>query len=109
MKTFRQCDGNTSSGYCNKCGQPAKTTSSFCGRLTEVDSYSVVQATSSPTKIVETYIVEVEPEGRGSAYFDAEVFKIHLLGNGNYYMENSKGGLIGIKKETAEKLINQQS
>ena len=109
MKTLRQCDGNTSSGYCNKCGQPAQNSSSFCGRLIEVDANSVVQATISPTKIVETYIVEVEPEGRGSAYFDTEVLKIHHVANGNYYLEELKGKLTRIKKEIAEKLINQQS
>jgi hypothetical protein len=111
MKTLRQCDGNISSSYCNKCGQPAQNSSSFCGRLIEVDSNSVVQlvqSTNSPTKIVETYIVEHEPQGHGSAYFDTEILKIHLIGSGNYYLEDSKGRLSRMKKEIAEKLINQQ-
>lgn len=58
-------------------------------------------------EIVETYIVDVNPVGFGSAYFDTEIYKIHLLANGNYYKENSKGGLSMMDKDVAEKLIKR--
>lgn len=57
-------------------------------------------------EIVETYIVDVNPVGFGSAYFDSETFKIHLLANGNYYKENSKG-LSMMDKDFVEKLIKR--
>jgi hypothetical protein len=68
--------------------------------------FALVQ--SGGREIVETYIVDVNPPvGFGSAYFDTETYKIHLLANGNYYKENSKGGLSMMNKDVAEKLIKR--
>ena len=82
-----------------KCQAVEKALFEFDGHTPKdvLERLTKLEYLSEKNKIVETYIVHDT---------DTEIYKIHLLANGNYYKEYSKGGLSIMNKNIAEKLIN---